>query len=293
MKGENKMKGKIKMENMEKNENRKRDLIKDYNSSNSFNLWVENVLTLDCSSNLFSLDQIEMPSLRASAKYGVSFRCSGNNFSASGRNFSYSDLGTIFMTSHKSIKEVTNSSSFISQNSQILSLSDKSSFNKKSGANNLIPLLYNDLKKLLVNDSDLKKENKIAASITSSIFEFQSPCLLATLSFNSSANSLACSSVSLLFFNILSTTLNNNNALIFSSTASLNNACASGVSSSSPAILAILSGIFILNSSINKNNDNNYLKLSESNSQSNIELNFCGLPPSQSGGGAMRFLYLQ
>jgi hypothetical protein len=75
---------------------------------------------------------------------------------------------------------VVNSSSSIPQNSPILSLSDRSSSNKKSGANNLTPLLYNNLIKSRVKNSDsgLKKENKIAASITISDFSSSSPAIL-------------------------------------------------------------------------------------------------------------------
>jgi len=128
--------------------------------NNSFNSCVGNTLTLDCFLNLFSLDQMGMESLRANAKYGPSFGCSGNRFFASERNRSYSDFGITSNTSHRSIKEVVKSSSSIPQNSQILSLSDRSSSNKKSGANNLTPLLYNNLIKSLVNDSGLKRRTK-------------------------------------------------------------------------------------------------------------------------------------
>lgn len=118
------------------------------NKNNSFNSCVENTLTVDCFLNLFSLDQMGMESLRANAKYEASFGCSGNRLFASERNLSYSDFGITFTTSHRSIKEVVNSSSSIPQNSQILSLSDRISSNKKSGANNLTLITVQQLNKI-------------------------------------------------------------------------------------------------------------------------------------------------
>ncbi len=225
------------------------------NENNFFNSCVENTSTCDCFLNRFSFDHRGIRSLRANAKYGASLGCSGNMLFASERKLAYSGLGITSTTSHKSMKEVINSSSFIPQNLQILALSDRSSSNTKSGAYNLTPLVYTNLKSSLVNDSGLKNENITAASMTNSIHT-TSPCLLATLSSSSSDSSLACSSVSLLFFNIASTALNNNNTLIFSSTASLNNTSVSGFSSSSLAISNSADGILTTNSGILINNIN-------------------------------------
>ncbi len=144
---------------------------KDYLNLRIFNKSsVENILTLDCFLNLFSLDQIPQLSDSANAKYGISFGCSGNNFLASGIKFSNLCFGTISNISYKSVKDFSNSDSSIPQKSQIRALSDKTSSNPKSGINNLTPLIYNDLIKSLLNDSGLKNENKMLASTINSIY---------------------------------------------------------------------------------------------------------------------------
>src|SRR3989338_4007450 len=185
-------------------------------SSSSFNnSAVVKTLTLDCSLNAASSDQIGKLNAKASAKYGSSFvplPC-GEILLASGRNFSYS----LFLNSPRSLlsSDITssNSSSLIFANFMISGLLPDSSFDTKSGEDNLHSCSSSLLNTSLLEELTLKNENRIEASAIkfSGISEgicSHKPCLLATLFFNSSPSLDANSSVISLFFNISSNLLN-------------------------------------------------------------------------------------
>ena len=180
------------------------DISSDSSLSIPSNSFVENTLTLVCVLNASSSDQIGHLCESAKAKYGSSFVSSscGDILLASDKNFSYSNLSNVSISPFNADNANVNSDSDTFENFIIFSLLDCISSKTKSGEINLQPLFFNSSTICLLTESRLKMENNTLASTTivfGSNSIVQSPCLFATLFFNSSDNSSACSSLNLDF----------------------------------------------------------------------------------------------
>ncbi len=170
--------------------------------SNNFSTFLSsNTSMISCFFNRGSLDQIEaLLSDNDKANKGASFKC-GDIFSASDLYFSYSDLGMISMNFNKRANIIKNCSSSNLQNLSTLGFIFNNSSNICCGTINLTPLLFNNLSIFLTEELGWKNANR---TLVSNMSIFYNPCLLATLCFNSSDNSLAFSSVSCDFSSTLS-----------------------------------------------------------------------------------------
>ncbi len=247
---------------------------------------VENILTLDCCLNAFSSDQIGILCDSAKAKYGSSFIESlcGDNLLALNKNSLYSPSEISFTSSSITENVNSNSPAEISENLIILSLSNLNSSKTKYGEISLQPRFNNSLaivnqlsssvglldsgatkqrKTLLVCcrclliESFLKNENNTLASAISSlgsdIFSY-SPCLLATLFFNSSDSSWTCSSVNF-DLDIISSNIENFTSLTNCLTNIANASFNFGSNSDGTSNFTIIS-------SINGNTDRDYINVS-------------------------------
>src|SRR3989344_4603767 len=164
---------------------------------------VEYTRTLDCFLCSFSLDHKGMFSFNASAKYGESLGCSGKISFASAKKESYSGFGTDFTDLNNVLIRNLNSKTLSFENfnnfSSLFFISSKAN----CGENNLTPILGNRQTSLKLSDLLISEANMMLASTTKESSIYTTPCLLATASLTSSASSLACFSVNLLFNNIL------------------------------------------------------------------------------------------
>ena len=186
-------------ENLVMHENIKDDYSADLDNMSNNSL-VENTLTLDCSLNAFSSDQIGILRDSAKAKYGsslFSFPC-GDILAASCKKSLYSDSGNCLICLSNNLNKYKNSNSSMAENFFILSLSDNNSSNTYFGEKNLQSCFNSSLNICLLVESILKNENNVLASginsLSNSIFDYK-PCRLATFFFNSSVSCLTCSSV--------------------------------------------------------------------------------------------------
>jgi len=200
----------MKLENLSINlKNKIFDHKKIYSLRNSNNSSVENTFILVCLPNDFSSDQIgQLLSERDNAKNETSFIW-GVNFDACKTSREYDSLETADIFSYNVLYNKMNSPSDIPENFFIFSLFLINSSKAKYGEISLIPLSKRLLINFLLDESLLKKENKIFVSrINSSggsIFSHTlKPSLLASFILASSAISFICSSVNLLFDNISS-----------------------------------------------------------------------------------------
>src|SRR3989338_967308 len=174
---------------------------------------VEYTLTFDCFLNDFSSDHIGQFKCNANAKYRTSFMCGANSFDWV-INWLYCNFSIDSINFSRREKNIINSNSPILEYFFIFSLSFSNSSKAKSGDTNLYPSFEQFFITFLLDDSGLKKENKIFASITKNIYI--NPCLFATLSFSSSPSFNANLSVISLFFSTLSAYLNSNASVDFS-----------------------------------------------------------------------------
>src|SRR3989338_5469486 len=180
------------------------------------------IFTNFCHLSLGSLDQIgALSNARESANSGASF-LSGDMRTASSMKSSYKNFGTtknIFLTSStndwKSFSE--NPAYFIMSP---LTLGFCNSSRQNCGVSNFVPELRS-FSASSTNAGFLENKNIMFVSATSRPI-YNSPCLLATLAFNSSAIFMACSSVSLDFFDNAFNVLNETFSLTDLSKARIN-----------------------------------------------------------------------
>jgi len=209
--------------------------------------------------SVLSPEKIEQFNLRASAKYGTSFKCLDNNVLAFGRNSENSDLGMNVICSSKNSKISSNSCLDNLDLFKNSSLCFSNSLNKNSGATKL-NLLNRLLRAKTLNESPLvnNEERTTLTSMTNSIFN-HSIYLFDSDSFILSDNSsTSCSVNSDLEIILLSRAILSNLDLINLSIKidqSMFGVCLINVNSSGISILI----------SINKNNADKYINVSDFN----------------------------
>ena len=242
-------------------------------ASGSNNSLVENTLTLDCSINAFSSDQIGILRDSAKAKYGSSLESSlcGDILAASCKNSLYSDSGNCLICLSNNLNRYKNSNSSMAENFFILSLSDNSSSNTYFGEKSLQSCFNSSLNTFLLVESILKNENSVLASginsLGNSIFDYR-PCRLATLFFNSSASCLTCFSVNFDLDSIASAIANSTSITRFL------NALSSAVLNSS--LNSAGTSNLIVSSAILDGKDDYYIKISGSGNYVYGLVNFFG-----------------
>jgi uncharacterized repeat protein (TIGR01451 family) len=170
------------------------------NSSTSLS---DNTSTTFCLLSLGSLDQIgALLKAKDNANNGASFLC-GDIFLASSKNCEYSNSETSLITFLSDINASSTSDCVNLANLDIFCLRSFNSENTNSGTSNLKPCLRSSLISSSVLEPFLKDENNTLVSMIKNIYN--NPCLLATLSFNSSPSFKASLAVNFdldaIFFN--------------------------------------------------------------------------------------------